>query len=149
MLHPASSSYPSTTDIGYAAWLKRLATQLPGVANRYQVSATELEEVHRTATEFIEWLLHRTHCATRAIQQRQYLTAVAFYNQDSQQVSQTQYLLARISALVQHIQQHPAYCPDDAATLGLVTIPSEPNLGSCFCLSYKPLSPGPSAQFPC
>jgi len=113
-----SSTYPSTADIGYAAWLKHFAVKLPAYAEQYGLTPQELTDLQQLSTQFTTWLIECTHQATELKQGK---VAAAIPNKRS--------LLDHAVVLVRRIRAHPAYTAAQGSLLGFATAPQ---LKTCY-----------------
>jgi hypothetical protein len=115
--------YPSSTDIGYAEWLKHFAIHLPLIANRYEISESEVFTVQALAHDFYGLLIHRTHCATQAIVLRQQLPKTSQRLDNAVGAGMCILLQEYILNLVQRIYKHSTYCEEDNVLLRLGRFP--------------------------
>lgn len=122
MLTQGQPTYPETSDMGYAMWLRHFAAKLPAYAYRYDLTGSEVAEVEHSSAEFITWLTHRINRATQAIQQR----CVAAYAQQEGVADvgrARRRLLQRVARLVRAIRAHRHYRMADGVDLGLSNVP--------------------------
>jgi hypothetical protein len=112
-------SYPSSTEISYAQWLKHFAAQLPFVANRYDISESEVSAVQALAQDFLGLLIYRINCTTQAIVLQEQLTSVPQFSNDLVGAGMCALLQESIASLVHRIYQHSTYSEADDTLLEL------------------------------
>jgi hypothetical protein len=125
MLTKYLPTYPTTSDISCAVWLRQFAAALPGYISRYGLNEIDVAKVQSDALEFIIWLNHRICYATLAIQQ---LYPTNDMQQEDELTESTVRLLLfeKAAKLVQVIRTHHKYSIIDGINLELSLSPDYP-----------------------
>lgn len=111
-------AYPTTSDIGAAAWLKQFASLLPAYAAKYQIAEAEAAALQGASHSLLAGLGEQVARVTLAIR----LLAATPRNWPASAIPWLpgmRAILQDATALSYRILSHAAYDPADGSALGL------------------------------